>query len=907
MQIISKKIIGAFLIFALAFMIASHIKAPTTEAVDVTADFTDANFLACVSNALGTPGSVDDVDAATLSNLNCNNSNISNIAGAEHLTSLMSFYVNSNNISDLSPLSGLTPLKNLGLDDNNVSSISPLSGLIALEQIWLSNSSISDLSPLSGMSNLYRLVLYSNNISDLSPISGLTNMQHLYINDNNISDLSPLTNFTLLETLHCSRNNISDFSVLSDKTNLQYLHLISNDISDISFLISLTNLRELWLRGNNIVDPSALSAMTSLTDLDLDDNYISDITSLASGNADLANFASGNTINLSNNPLCDPDDFTEIALLVTNGATITNDPLICGNGIAATKCNEQCDDGNLVSGDGCSATCQGEYYGCYMTFVTPPISISHFSCNNGCKSFGYAGGWSPNSQSCMCYISNSAVCDAICTAVDGTYPTSGLTCGFINCGNGILEPDGVWPAREKCDDGNLVSGDGCSSICIKEIIGGSRKTYVPPCTPLPVKIDITNTSVEHEDKKISVILNWEKIPEGGTIKIKRNNSIVHTIIDTNVLTWTDENIPKSVSPQQFKYQLINESCDQTAEGNEITVLIEPTIPSGTAVNVKLDLKIKVKDAYDTMIIERLKNLFIESDIEIPAYSMICEDVKGMFLKEPKSELVLEYIITCFCEDDEKLIREIILKQKNIVPPLIAMLKDLNGKATEQTIQNYISSKIMQLRDTIDFRELTLLKAKEDGLNAGSIIYDADKISITDLNQDDIETMMLINENYFDGASHYAYLNIEKYRIDEETEIFLDSYTTYTDIFGRANNVNIGELISGQDYILKIKLADKRFVLPKIINLQINNASKIDNKYEITVDYTFSRHFRFGDFNEDEVINILDIETWGKLLRGKYENGYELWQLWEFANLDGHDGIDLSDILTIQQNWGSAEE
>jgi len=32
----------------------------------------------------------------------------------------------------------------------------------------------------------------------------------------------------------------------------------------------------------------------------------------------------------------------------------------CGNGIVDTVAGEQCDDGNLVNGDGCSAICQGE-------------------------------------------------------------------------------------------------------------------------------------------------------------------------------------------------------------------------------------------------------------------------------------------------------------------------------------------------------------------------------------------------------------------------------------------------------------------------------------------------------------------------------------------------------------------
>jgi len=35
--------------------------------------------------------------------------------------------------------------------------------------------------------------------------------------------------------------------------------------------------------------------------------------------------------------------------------------MTCGDGVVQSGCGEVCDDGNLVSGDGCSATCQPEF------------------------------------------------------------------------------------------------------------------------------------------------------------------------------------------------------------------------------------------------------------------------------------------------------------------------------------------------------------------------------------------------------------------------------------------------------------------------------------------------------------------------------------------------------------------
>ena len=93
----------------------------------------------------------------------------------------------------------------------------------------------------------------------------------------------------------------------------------------------------------------------------------------------------------------------------------------CGNGIVEPS--EQCDDGNTVSGDGCSATCRLE------------------ACGNGVVDFGET-----------CDDGNTVSGDG-CSSTCQREP---------RCGDGILDPG------EKCDDGNTVSGDGCSSSCKRE-------------------------------------------------------------------------------------------------------------------------------------------------------------------------------------------------------------------------------------------------------------------------------------------------------------------------------------------------------------------------------------------------------------------------------------------------------
>lgn len=75
----------------------------------------------------------------------------------------------------------------------------------------------------------------------------------------------------------------------------------------------------------------------------------------------------------------------------------------CSSGLI--RGGEDCDDGNLIDGDGCSSFCRVE---------------NGFTCDNG---------------------SGPSVCSS-------------------SCGDGIIDR-----ANEECDDGNRQSGDGCSTSC----------------------------------------------------------------------------------------------------------------------------------------------------------------------------------------------------------------------------------------------------------------------------------------------------------------------------------------------------------------------------------------------------------------------------------------------------------
>ncbi|MEA1879290.1 MAG: myxococcus cysteine-rich repeat containing protein, partial [Campylobacterota bacterium] len=141
---------------------------------------------------------------------------------------------------------------------------------------------------------------------------------------------------------------------------------------------------------------------------------------------------------------------------------------ICGNGMVESA-NEACDDGNTISGDGCSNTCTIEQgYVCTAPTCddTEGPSILNPVCGDGyvvsateaCDDGNTISG---DGCSNTCTIEQGYVCTA--PTCDDTEGPSVFTIQNT-CGDGSVS----FANNETCDDGNTISGDGCSNTCTIE-------------------------------------------------------------------------------------------------------------------------------------------------------------------------------------------------------------------------------------------------------------------------------------------------------------------------------------------------------------------------------------------------------------------------------------------------------
>lgn len=116
----------------------------------------------------------------------------------------------------------------------------------------------------------------------------------------------------------------------------------------------------------------------------------------------------------------------------------------------------QCDDGNVINGDGCSSTCTIETgYSC-VGGGWNSLDVCTETCGDGLNLGFYAcddgNAVSGDGCSSTCYVELGWECH-------GGSSTTADVC-TTECGNGMIQ------GPEVCDDYNTVSGDGCAKDCL---------------------------------------------------------------------------------------------------------------------------------------------------------------------------------------------------------------------------------------------------------------------------------------------------------------------------------------------------------------------------------------------------------------------------------------------------------
>jgi cysteine-rich repeat protein len=181
-----------------------------------------------------------------------------------------------------------------------------------------------------------------------------------------------------------------------------------------------------------------------------------------------------------------PDGSSGPPYCLARGADLT--PVECGND--ELQIGEECDDGNVVNGDGCSAQCNVEECGNERVDFGEECDDGNTESGDGCSATcqeegeAVCGDGSVNQESEECDDGNAVSgdgCSATCLAevcgnerldageecddgnvADGDGCSAG--CEIEECGDGVVQPG----LDETCDDGNTANGDGCSAACQDE-------------------------------------------------------------------------------------------------------------------------------------------------------------------------------------------------------------------------------------------------------------------------------------------------------------------------------------------------------------------------------------------------------------------------------------------------------
>jgi len=137
----------------------------------------------------------------------------------------------------------------------------------------------------------------------------------------------------------------------------------------------------------------------------------------------------------------------------------------CGDGRMDSMSGEQCDDGNTVNTDGCTATCTLPYCGDAILQLLGYDQQVGGGDDEECDDGNFQDG-----DGCAVGCVNEDLCGSgneECNdgnAVDTD--TCDNSCRLTRCGDGTVQNPNGQGIAEECDDGNTIVGDACSPSCL---------------------------------------------------------------------------------------------------------------------------------------------------------------------------------------------------------------------------------------------------------------------------------------------------------------------------------------------------------------------------------------------------------------------------------------------------------
>jgi len=222
---------------------------------------------------------------------------------------------------------------------------------------------------------------------------------------------------------------------------------------------------------------------------------------------------------------------------------------VCGDGFLLEK-KEECDDGNLDDGDGCSSICKKEWWDiiCWDNEVNTDFeecddwNLSNTdACLSSCVKAKCGDGFvrefyddcddwnlqSGDGCSSLCEDENWPYCGDWIINVDGEECDDGLensnnwACK-LNCKSNVCWDSYIYEWKEECDDGNTDNNDCCASDCSNEVHLAPEDILLWLTNSINKKFDDVSDGDKNKEKQNTCFKKCQELPVSGRLLCMSN-------------------------------------------------------------------------------------------------------------------------------------------------------------------------------------------------------------------------------------------------------------------------------------------------------------------------------------------------------------------------------------------------